>query len=169
MYEALRAYFVDDRPSTEVARAFGYTAGSFQVLCHHFRRDSDPVFFTSTRPGPRSQPKKSAARELIIELREAKSFGLRDQRSAEGTELPSQSDGGPRSPQAGRLRAASSAVGCRRPGAAPAHHCAPCRSPESVSRSAYAHASFWRPVPICFCSGARVGVPIVPVHPYAGT
>src|SRR5881396_4111617 len=69
MYEALRAYFVDDRPSGEVARAFGYTAGSFQVLCHHFRRDPDPVFFTSTRPGPRSQPKKSAARELIIELR----------------------------------------------------------------------------------------------------
>src|SRR5881409_2491489 len=69
MYEALRAYFVDNRPSTEVAHAFGYTAGSFQVLCHHFRRDSDPVFFTSTRPGPRSQPKKSAARELIVSLR----------------------------------------------------------------------------------------------------
>src|SRR5436853_5092629 len=69
MYEALRAYFVDNRPSSEVARAFGYTTGSFQVLCHHFRRDSDPVFFTSTRPGPRSQPKKSAARDLIIELR----------------------------------------------------------------------------------------------------
>lgn len=69
MYEALRAYFIDDRPSREVARAFGYTAGSFQVLCHHFRRDPNPVFFTSTRPGPRSQPKKSAARELIIELR----------------------------------------------------------------------------------------------------
>src|SRR5881409_3662547 len=69
MYEALRAYFVDDRPSREVARAFGYTTGSFQVLCHHFRRESDPVFFTSTRPGPRSQPKKSAARDLIIELR----------------------------------------------------------------------------------------------------
>src|SRR2546426_911836 len=69
MYEALRAYFVDDRPSSEVARAFGYTTGSFQVLCHHFRRESDPVFFTSTRPGPRSQPKKSAARDLIIELR----------------------------------------------------------------------------------------------------
>src|SRR6267142_3861245 len=69
MYEALRAYFIDDRPSSEVARAFGYTTGSFQVLCHHFRRDSDPVFFTSTRPGPRSQPKKSAARDLIIRLR----------------------------------------------------------------------------------------------------
>src|SRR5207249_3126034 len=62
-------YFVDDRPSGEVARAFGYTTGSFQVLCHHCRRDSDPMFFTSTRPGPRSQPKKSAARDLIIELR----------------------------------------------------------------------------------------------------
>src|SRR5437867_100802 len=69
MYEALRAYVVDDRPSGEVARTFGYTPGSFQVLCHHFRRDPDPVFFTSTRPGPRSQPKKSAARELILELR----------------------------------------------------------------------------------------------------
>lgn len=39
------------------------------MLCHHFRRDSDPVFFASPRPGPREQPKKSAARERIIELR----------------------------------------------------------------------------------------------------
>jgi hypothetical protein len=69
MYEALRAYFVEGRPSHEVAEAFGYTPGSFQVLCHHFRRDPDPAFFTSTRPGPRTQPKKSAAREAIIELR----------------------------------------------------------------------------------------------------
>jgi hypothetical protein len=69
MYEALRAYFVDNRPSAEVAKAFGYTPGSFQVLCHHFRRDPNPVFFTTPRPGPRSQPKKSAARELIIQLR----------------------------------------------------------------------------------------------------
>ncbi|MGO9257248.1 MAG: hypothetical protein ACLQU1_13225, partial [Bryobacteraceae bacterium] len=38
-------------------------------LCHHFRRDADPNFFVSTRPGPRSQPKKSAARDLIVRLR----------------------------------------------------------------------------------------------------
>ncbi len=38
-------------------------------MCHHFRRDPSPDFFVSTRPGPRYQPKKSAARELIIELR----------------------------------------------------------------------------------------------------
>ena len=68
-YEALRAFFVEGRPSREVARAFGYSTGSFQVLCHHFRRDTDPVFFVSPRPGPREQPKKSAARDLIVELR----------------------------------------------------------------------------------------------------
>jgi transposase len=68
-YEALRAYFVEGRPSREVARDFGYSAGSFQVLCHHFRRETDPVFFVSPRPGPRDQPKKSAARDLIVDLR----------------------------------------------------------------------------------------------------
>jgi hypothetical protein len=70
-YEALRAYFVEQRPSAEVARAFGYSAGSFQVMCHHFRHSSDPAFFVTSRPGPRLQPKKSAARELIVELRKA--------------------------------------------------------------------------------------------------
>lgn len=69
MYEALRAYFVEGRRSAEVARTFGYSVGSFQVLCHHFRRDPDPDFFVSTRRGPQSQPKKSAARDLIIRLR----------------------------------------------------------------------------------------------------
>lgn len=39
------------------------------MLRYHFRRDPDPVFFASPRPGPREQPKKSAARESIIELR----------------------------------------------------------------------------------------------------
>lgn len=69
MYEALRAYFVENRPAKEVARTFGYSVGSFHVLCHHFRRDPDPFFFVSPRLGPRSQPKKSAARDLIISLR----------------------------------------------------------------------------------------------------
>jgi transposase len=68
-YEALRAYFVEGKESADSARAFGYTKGSFQVLCHHFRRDPQPVFFASPQPGPRSQPKKSAARDLVIELR----------------------------------------------------------------------------------------------------
>jgi transposase len=68
-YEALRAYFVEQRPSREVARAFGYSPGAFQVLCHHFRREPDPLFFVTPKRGPREQPKKSAARDLIVELR----------------------------------------------------------------------------------------------------
>jgi hypothetical protein len=68
-YEALRAYFVQSLPSHEVARAFGYSPGAFRVLCHNFCHDPQPAFFLSTRPGPRAQPKKSAARPLIIALR----------------------------------------------------------------------------------------------------
>lgn len=68
-YEALRAYFVEGRSSEEVARAFGYSPGSFRVLCHQFRRDPDPNFFLITPKGPRSQPRKASARNLIIELR----------------------------------------------------------------------------------------------------
>src|SRR5436853_429439 len=56
MYEALRAYFVEERPSAEVARDFNYSPGSFQVLCHHFRRDPEPSFFLSTRPSPPIEP-----------------------------------------------------------------------------------------------------------------
>jgi hypothetical protein len=69
MYEALRAYFLEGRPSHEVARDFGYTPGSFRVLCHAFRRDSDPRFFISPPPGPHEQPKKSKAHDLVIALR----------------------------------------------------------------------------------------------------
>ena len=68
-YEALRAYFLEARPSQAVARAFGYTPGSFRVLCHAFRRDPDPQFFTAPQLGPQTQPKKSKARELIMGLR----------------------------------------------------------------------------------------------------
>lgn len=68
-YEALRRYFVEERPSQEVAAAFGYTEGSFRVLCHQFRRDPEPAFFLIAHPGPRTQPKKSAARALIEQLR----------------------------------------------------------------------------------------------------
>jgi len=68
-YEALRAYFVEGRPSQEVARAFGYSPGAFRVLCHSFCHDPQPAFFLTTRPGPRAQPKKSAAHSLIIALR----------------------------------------------------------------------------------------------------
>ena len=68
-YEALRAFFFDNLPSHEIARAFGYTPGSFRVLCHQFRRDPDPRFFHSPSPGPRTQPHKSKAHDLVVALR----------------------------------------------------------------------------------------------------
>jgi transposase len=69
MYEALRAYFLEGRRSHQVARDFGYSPGSFRVLCHQFRRDADPQFFASPSAGPREQPKKSKARDLAVALR----------------------------------------------------------------------------------------------------
>ena len=68
-YEALRAYFVDGRSSREVAKAFGYSVGSFRVLSHHFRRDAQPDFFAASRHGPQTQPHKTAARDTIVALR----------------------------------------------------------------------------------------------------
>jgi transposase len=68
-YEALRAYFLERCASREVAKRFGYTIGAFRVLCHSFRRRELPEFFAVGKPGPRTQPKKSAAIEQIIALR----------------------------------------------------------------------------------------------------
>src|SRR5512139_1351737 len=68
-YEALRAYFVDAVPSAEAARRFGYTAGSFRVLCHKFRQGALGPFFPDLPRGPQVQAKKDPARPLIIGLR----------------------------------------------------------------------------------------------------
>lgn len=68
-YEALRAFYVEHRPSAEVARTFGYSPGAFRVLCYQFSHAPPPDFFVTTRPGPRFQPKKSAARDQILALR----------------------------------------------------------------------------------------------------
>jgi hypothetical protein len=68
-YEALRAYFVERLSSDEAAQRFGYTPGSFRVLCHEFRQNLDRQFFLSTEKGPKTAPKKDAAREQVITLR----------------------------------------------------------------------------------------------------
>jgi transposase len=65
----LRAYFLEQLPSGEVAKRFGYSPGTFRVLCHAFRRDELPEFFAVRQRGPQTQPKKSAAHEQIIALR----------------------------------------------------------------------------------------------------
>jgi len=87
-YEALRAFYADHRPSADVARDFGYSPGAFRVLCYQFTHAAEPAFFLTAKRGPRSQPKKSAARELIISLRKQNhsiyeiSQALKDQKIA---------------------------------------------------------------------------------------
>src|SRR6266705_4327832 len=68
-YEALRAYFVEHLPSAEAARRFGYTPGSFRVLCHEFRRNPRRPFFLSPVKSPHVVPKKERVRETIVSLR----------------------------------------------------------------------------------------------------
>ena len=60
-YEALRAFFVEGLASAEVARRFGYTPGSFRVLCHAFRRDPAREFFLPSAQGrPENGPRPGA-------------------------------------------------------------------------------------------------------------
>ena len=68
-YEALRAYFVEGLSSAEAARRFGYSPGSFRVLCHQFRRDPDREFFLTPAKGPRAAPKMDRVREQVVALR----------------------------------------------------------------------------------------------------
>ena len=68
-YEALRAYFVEHLPSAEAARRFGYTPGSFRVLCHEFRRNPRRPFFLSPVKSPQAVPKKEPVRGTIVALR----------------------------------------------------------------------------------------------------
>lgn len=68
-YEALRAYFAQGLPSADAARRFGYQPGSFRILCFRFRHEMDRDFFRDIPHGPKSQPRKDAVRERLIELR----------------------------------------------------------------------------------------------------
>ena len=68
-YEALRAYFVEGGPSAAVAERFGYTPGSFRVLCCQFRKEPGRQFFAVASKGPRIAPKKERVRARVVALR----------------------------------------------------------------------------------------------------
>ena len=68
-YEALRAYFVEHLPSTEVARRFGYTPRSFEVLVSRFRKSDLPPFWRDVRRGRQERPVREPLREAILDLR----------------------------------------------------------------------------------------------------
>lgn len=68
-YEALRAFYVEGLPSAEAAKRFGYSPGSFRVLCHEFAKNPQRQFFLSPVKGPQASPKVDKVREEVIALR----------------------------------------------------------------------------------------------------
>jgi hypothetical protein len=90
-YEAFRAYFAEGRPSVEVARDFGYTPGSFRVMCHHFRNDPQQRerFFQDVRRGPQSAPRRDRVRERVVALRKKNLsvYDIQRELQAEGQDL----------------------------------------------------------------------------------
>src|SRR5437667_12051454 len=70
-YEALRAYLVEEEPSAEVARRFGYSPGAFRVICHQFRHDPQKraSFFHHPQRGPQSSPARDRVRDLAVAMR----------------------------------------------------------------------------------------------------
>lgn len=67
-YEALRAYYVEGASAEAVADRFGYTRATVETLVRDDRAGR-LALFASSRPGPRSQPKKDRARALVVALR----------------------------------------------------------------------------------------------------
>jgi transposase len=67
-YEALRSYFLEGAAAEDVARRFGYTRASVETLVRDYRAGRLELF-ASSRPGPRSEPKKDTARRLTLALR----------------------------------------------------------------------------------------------------
>ena len=68
-YEALRSFFIDRLASAKAAARFGYTPGSFRILCHQFRHHPDWEFFLPSRRAPRPNPRRDRVREQIVGLR----------------------------------------------------------------------------------------------------
>ena len=66
-YEALRAYFVERLPASDIAQRFGYTVGSLHQLVYQFRQDPHRQFFAEpSRPGVKPD---DAVRQQIVQLR----------------------------------------------------------------------------------------------------
>jgi len=89
-YEALRAFFVDGQSYAEAARRFGYTEGSFKVLCSKFRTDPGRRFFCDVPRGRGSdQPRQDRVRSEIVELRKQNLsiYDIADRLKADGKTL----------------------------------------------------------------------------------
>jgi hypothetical protein len=88
-YEALRAYFVERVSVAEAGARAGYTRASMASLLRDFRAGRVQLFAPPGRPGPKSAPKKDAARHRVIELRHQglSAHEISSRLAAEGTGL----------------------------------------------------------------------------------
>jgi transposase len=70
-YEALRAYFTEDMPASEVADRFGYSTASVHQMATLLRKGK-LALFTESKPGPKG-PRKATGqlRSQVLELRAA--------------------------------------------------------------------------------------------------
>jgi len=71
LFEKIAAYFVDEEPSADVARRFGYSPGAFRVICYQFRHDPQKraAFFRLPQRGPQSSPARDRVRDLAVAMR----------------------------------------------------------------------------------------------------
>jgi hypothetical protein len=68
-YEALRAHHVDGLTLAQAGEKFGYTRWAMVDLNRRFRAGELQLFAPPGKPGPKSAPRKDAARARVIELR----------------------------------------------------------------------------------------------------
>jgi hypothetical protein len=107
-YEALRAYFVDEAPASEVADRFGYSTASVHQMATVLRSGKMRLF-AEARPGPKGPRKATpAVRERVLALRagDRSVTEIAEILTAEGTPVSAQTvwqileaDGMPRLPR----------------------------------------------------------------------
>ena len=156
-YEALRAFLVDEEPSADVARRFGYSPGAFRVLCHQFRHDPQKraSFFRQPHRGPQSSPARDRVRDLAVAMRKRNLsvYDMQRELAAAGHTISVNS----LTVSAPRRRLLSSSPPRRR--RAPGYRetgdrrCRRCAPPGSVSR--FLPYPFSRSVPVCALAGSH--------------
>jgi hypothetical protein len=67
-YEALRAYFVEERAAHEVAEQFGYSTASVHQMASELR-GGRATFFRDSKPGPKGPRKSARIRDEVLALR----------------------------------------------------------------------------------------------------
>jgi hypothetical protein len=89
LYEALRAYFIDDLTAPEVARRFGYRPASVKVMASRLARDELGPFFSDPPRGWQRAPVADDRREAILALRRQNLsiLDIADRLTAEGRKV----------------------------------------------------------------------------------